>query len=88
MANPNSKAGTRLRKSPTGNERYIKVKQSYYDYRLKTQPTNTGSRCVPTIQMTGHWLRKAGFTINAPLTIQVREGCLVIRVAEASAANS
>ena len=87
MANPNGKAGSRLRKSPTGDERYIKVKQSYYDYRIKEQPANSGSRCVPTIQMTGHWLQQAGFSINTPLKIRVTEGCLVITVVEANAAD-
>lgn len=82
MANSNDKAGARLRKSQTGEERYLKVKQSYYDYRLKEQAVNCGSRPVPTIQMTGHWLQKAGFEINTPLRIRVMRGCLVITLAE------
>ncbi|MEJ2693399.1 MAG: SymE family type I addiction module toxin [Candidatus Thiodiazotropha sp.] len=30
------------------------------------------------IQMKGHWLDQAGFSIDTPVTARVMEGCLVL----------
>ena len=78
MANDNSKAGSRLRKSKSCEERYIKVNQTYYEYRTKEQHRYSSCRSVPTIQMKGHWLKQAGFEIDTPIKIRVMDGCLVI----------
>lgn len=80
MTNSNDKADARLRKSKICGERFIKVNQSYYDYRLKTQSLYTGSRPIPCLQMKGHWLQQAGFEINTPVKIRVMDGCLVLTV--------
>ena len=33
---------------------------------------------MPWIQMKGHWLDQAGFSIDTPVTVRVMEGCLVL----------
>jgi len=33
---------------------------------------------VPWLQLRGHWLDKADFGINVPVTVRVMEGCLVL----------
>ncbi|MFS1526291.1 SymE family type I addiction module toxin [Microbulbifer sp. 2304DJ12-6] len=80
MATGNGKTGVRLHNSKSCQERYIKVHETYYEYRLKEQPPHTGGRSVPWIQMKGHWLRQAGFEINTPIKVRVMEGCLVLTV--------
>ena len=84
MANDNSKTGSRLRKSKSYDERYIKVNQSYYEYRTKDQSAYSGCRIVPSIQMKGHWLQKAGFEVNTPIKIRVMNGCLVLTTEQTS----
>ena len=80
MANGNDKAGSRLRKSKTCHERFIKVTQIHYEYRTKDQSPNSGCRSVPWIQMKGHWLRQAGFEIDTPIKVRMMDGCLVLTI--------
>ena len=60
--------------------RQIKVTRTYYDYRLKDQPSNTGARPIPWLQLKGHWLQQAGFEIDAPVMVRVMDGCLVLTI--------
>lgn len=78
MATNNGKAGVRLHKSKSCEERYIKVNETHYEYRTKDQPPTSGCRTVPTIQMKGHWLRHAGFEVDTPIKVRVMDGCLVL----------
>ena len=79
MAKPNTKTQPRLRKSQTtSEERYLKVRETHYEYHTKEQHRNSGCRPVPILQMKGHWLKKAGFDINTPIKVRVMEGCLVL----------
>lgn len=80
MTNANDKAGTRLRHSKICQERYIKVHEIHYEYRVKEQSPNSGCRSVPWINIKGHWLKQAGFDINTPVKVRVMEGCLVLTV--------
>ncbi|ODB85662.1 hypothetical protein A3194_12575 [Candidatus Thiodiazotropha endoloripes] len=82
MAKRDGKPGNRLRKCKICEQRYIKVNQIPYLYQLKDDPVVAG-RPVPWIQMKGHWLDQAGFSIDTPITVRVMEGCLVL-TAEAS----
>lgn len=60
--------------TPVCHTRRIKIGQVLYDYRRKDQ-----SRArVPWLQLKGHWLDRAGFTIDAPVTGRVMAGCLVL----------
>jgi hypothetical protein len=77
MAKQNGKAGNRLRKCKICEQRYIKVNQIPYLHKLKDDPVGAG-RPVPWIQMKGHWLDQAGFSIDTPVTVRVMEGCLVL----------
>lgn len=78
MTKSNDKPGSRLRKSKTSEERYIKVHEMHYEYRVKEQSPYSPCRSVPWINIKGHWLRDAGFDINTPVKVRVMDGCLVI----------
>ncbi len=58
--------------------RRIKVNQIFYDYTPKKAPPYSIAEPVPWITMKGKWLKKAGFTIDAPITVKVSEGCLIL----------
>ena len=62
----------------------IKIGHMIYDYRRKTQ--NNSQAKVPWLQLKGHWLDQAGFSIDTPVTVRVMEGCLVL-TAEQQTAN-
>lgn len=78
MTNVDDKSGSRLSKSETCAERYIKVNETYYEYRTKGQSSNSGCCTTPWIQMKGLWLRQAGFEVDTPIKIRVMDGCLVL----------
>jgi Toxin SymE, type I toxin-antitoxin system len=62
----------------------IKVNRSLYQRTLKDKHHHAFDRCVnesvPSIQMKGKWLAKAGFAIDVPVTVQVSDGRLVLTV--------
>jgi toxic protein SymE len=78
MAKQNGKPGNRLRKCKICEQRYIKVNAIHYEYRTQKQSDYSGSRAVPWIQMKGHWLDRAGFSIDTSVTVRVMDGCLVL----------
>lgn len=53
-----------------------RVGQMLYEYRRKTH--NDTQATVPWLQLKGHWLARAGFSVNAPVTVRVMQGCLVL----------
>lgn len=68
------KAGTRLCKIKK--HRRLKVREAYHTYQLSQ---NTPQRtAIGQIDLKGHWLIQAGFTIDTPVTVRVMEGCLVL----------
>ena len=72
----NDTPNRRVTKSTVGQTRQVKVKETYHDYQLhQNSLTRTP---IGEIQLKGNWLIKAGFPINAPVTIRVMEGCLVL----------
>ncbi len=77
MAKQNGKSGSRLRKCKICEQRYIKVNQIHYMRKLKDDSVGAG-RPVPWIQMKGHWLDQAGFSIDTSIKVHVMEGCLVL----------
>jgi toxic protein SymE len=64
--------------NPVCHIRQIKVTKTFYEYRLKDQPPNAAARPIPWVQLKGHWLQQAGFTIDTPVKVRVMEGCLVL----------
>lgn len=62
--------------NPVCHIRQIKTGQMVYDYQRKTKYPPQAK--VPWLQLKGHWLEKAGFEINTPVTVRVMEGCLVL----------
>jgi toxic protein SymE len=47
-----------------------------YEYRRKTKDNSQAK--VPWLQLKGHWLDQAGFSIDTSVTVRVMEGCLVL----------
>lgn len=64
--------------TPVCHTRRIKIGQMMYYYRRKDQ----SQAKVPWLQLKGHWLDKAGFAIDMPVTVRVMEGCLVLTTQE------
>jgi hypothetical protein len=60
--------------------RRLKVRETYHPYQLNQHSDDRTP--VGEIQLKGHWLIQAGFNINAPVTIRVMEGCLVLTAGE------
>ena len=63
-------------------KRQLKVRQSYYShqyhspsYRLAYKPPKP----VPWVEIKGYWLNKAGFNIGTPLSVEVKQGCIVLK---------
>jgi hypothetical protein len=81
MTKANNKSGTRLTQNSTCQVRKVKVNQIQYMRKLKDDPVGAG-RPVPWIQLKGHWLKRAGFEINAPVKVRVMNGCLVLTTTE------
>ena len=62
--------------NPICHTKQIKIGHMVYEYRRKTQ--NNSQAKVPWLQLKGHWLDQAGFSIDTPVTVRVMEGCLVL----------
>ncbi len=69
---------TGSKKSSFCQHRRIKVQAIQYTQPLKNQDQPSKEMCVPWIRMQGLWLQQAGFVINAPVTVRVMEGCVVL----------
>ena len=57
----------------------VKIGSILYDYRRKH--AHPPQATVPWLQLKGHWLARAGFTVDTPVRVEVMDGCLVITVA-------
>ncbi|WP_041524095.1 SymE family type I addiction module toxin [Gilvimarinus agarilyticus] len=64
--------------APVCHTRQIKMGQMRYDYRRKDR----SQAKVPWLRLQGHWLERAGFAIDAPVTVRVMAGCLVLTTQE------
>ncbi|WKD51048.1 SymE family type I addiction module toxin [Microbulbifer spongiae] len=71
-------SGQRLRNSKICQERYIKVQEAFYEYRLKKESPYAASRSVPWITIRGHRLERTGFVVDLSSKVRVMEGCLVL----------
>ena len=82
MAKAHSTPGRRRVVPRTCQERRVKVKRGYYEHQRRPWATNPYPvpRPVPWVQLKGYWLEAAGFRIDAPIKVRVREGCLVLTV--------
>jgi toxic protein SymE len=66
--------------------RKLKVRKGFYDYVLSSSPsTYKAPPPVPYMLLKGFWLSKAGFTIGKNISVEVSEGCLMLRVIQSSA---
>jgi len=61
---------------PICHTKKIKIGHMVYEYRRKTK--NDSQAKVPWLQLKGHWLDQAGFSIDTPVTVRVMKGCLVL----------
>ena len=64
--------------TPVCHIRQIKIGSMMYEYRRKTKDNTQAT--VPWLQLKGHWLDRAGFGIDTPVTVRIMEGCLVLTV--------
>jgi len=58
-------------------ERHLKVRQGHRDYFHKANPC-VGNPITPFILLKGTWLEEAGFFIELPIRVQVKEQKLII----------
>jgi len=65
---------------PICHTRQIKTGSIIYDYRRK----DNSQAKVPWLQLKGHWLVRAGFSIDTPVTVRVMEDCLVLTPVQSS----
>lgn len=61
-------------------ERRIKVGRGFYESRRRNKVSGYTPQPVPWIRLQGQWLERAGFVIDARLTVHVRCNCLVLTV--------
>ncbi|MES2675070.1 MAG: SymE family type I addiction module toxin [Pseudomonadota bacterium] len=65
--------------------RKLKVRMGFYDYVLSSSPsTYRAPPPVPYVLLKGFWLKKAGFPIGTNISVEVSDGCLVIRAIRSS----
>ena len=76
MTDCHSTTTRRVIKSKIAQKRRIKVQTTFYG----AADPNSRSRRIPWINIRGHWLEAAGFTINTPVQIHVMDGCLVFTI--------
>ncbi|MCB2264029.1 MAG: type I toxin-antitoxin system SymE family toxin [Candidatus Thiosymbion ectosymbiont of Robbea hypermnestra] len=57
--------------------RHLKVRKGFRDYYLKDQ-SYSGYPTTPIILLKGTWLEKAGFAIDALLSVYVQQNCLIL----------
>ena len=62
----------------TTHTRRIKVCRGYCDYQPKQASPSASATVVPWIRLKGKWLQQAGFTVDTPVTVEVRQGQLVL----------
>ncbi len=69
---------SRPHKSNSCHTRQLKVRKGFHDYQSNQhidQRTEIGQ-----IELKGHWLIEAGFTIEQPVMVRVMDQCLVLTV--------
>ena len=67
--------------------RQLKVRKSYYHYQhgdFQHRDRHVNSPPVPWVHIKGYWLNKAGFTIDTPLSVEVRQGCIILKTQAAA----
>jgi len=67
-------------------QRQLKVREGLHAYQLNQNPSQRTD--VAEIQLKGHWLIEAGFAIDAPVTVRVMEGCLVLTTPQQAAMST
>jgi hypothetical protein len=68
--------GDSTQPKPICHTKQIKIGHMVYEYRRKTKDNSQAK--VPWLQLKGHWLDQAGFSIDTSVTVRVMEGCLVL----------
>jgi hypothetical protein len=58
-------------------QRKLKVRKGHRDYALKSKPYS-GNPTTPFLLLKGTWLEQAGFTIDTPVSVRVKNGRLSI----------
>lgn len=61
---------------PLHKQRKLKVRETYHSYQLHQGYKDRTP--VGEIHLKGNWLIQAGFTIDTPVVVEVKNGCLVV----------
>lgn len=57
--------------------RTLEVRKGHQGYMLKSKP-RSGDPITPFLLLKGTWLEQAGFTIDTPVSVSVKDGHLSI----------
>ena len=61
--------------------RKLKVRTSYYDRPYTNLRTKYPEIIkIPWIQLRGHWLKRAGFTLDTPLDVKIQKGRITLTI--------
>ena len=61
---------------PPHRPRRLKVRQTHHSYQFGQHGKNRTP--IGEIHLKGHWLIKAGFAIDSPVTVQVKPGYIIV----------
>ena len=67
--------------------RKLKVRKDYYEYQFRNNSRSKSYKApvpVPWLHIKGYWLNKAGFPIGTAVSVNVSDGCLVIKAIQSS----
>jgi len=59
--------------------RQLKVRSDYYLYQYYFKKQYLVPKPVSWVQIKGDWLNQADFAIGIPLSVQVQNGCIIIK---------
>jgi toxic protein SymE len=89
MAKPTIAPEPRSAQEKSFPSRKLKVRKGFYDYLLSSSPsTYRAPPPVPYMLLKGYWLNKAGFPIGTNISVEVGDGCLVLKAIPGSCKKS
>ncbi|MEE8059223.1 MAG: SymE family type I addiction module toxin [Pseudomonadales bacterium] len=59
--------------------RQLKVRKGYYPYPFNPKHPHLSPKPVPWVQIKSYWLNQVGFTIGTQITVQIQQGCIVLK---------
>ena len=84
MAKRNSTPEPRSAQAKSKYFRQLKVRSGCYFHQFNNKSPYFIPKPVPWVQIKGYWLNQAGFTIGTPLSVQVQQGCIILKIQPSS----